>query len=86
MLLDLHRSDNGFIPLGADVLNEKGLSIGAVGQAGQAYVRGVQDNGTLRVIWGNTANSSCTVTYRITESAQKVGLSIMLNNQTCQMD
>lgn len=86
LLLDLHRSDNGFIPLGADVLNEKGLSIGAVGQAGQAYVRGVQDNGTLRVIWGNTANSSCTVTYRITESAQKVGLSIMLNNQTCQMD
>lgn len=86
LLLDLHRSDNGFIPLGADVLNEQGLSIGAVGQAGQAYVRGVQDNGTLRVVWGNTANSSCTVTYHITESAQKVGLSIMLNNQTCQME
>ncbi len=35
LLLDLHRSDNGFIPLGANVLNEQGLSIGAVGQAGR---------------------------------------------------
>ncbi|AVH17200.1 outer membrane usher protein [Enterobacter sp. SGAir0187] len=85
LLLDLHRSDNGFIPLGADVINEKGLSVGAVGQAGQAYVRGIEETGTLRVVWGNEANSSCTVTYRILPSAQKVGLTTMLNNQICHM-
>lgn len=85
LLLDLHRSDNSFIPLGADVLNEQGQSVGSVGQAGQAYVRGVEDSGTLRVVWGNEVNNACTVTYRITASAQKVGLTTMLTNQTCQM-
>lgn len=85
LLLDLHRSDNSFIPLGADVLNEQGLSVGSVGQAGQAYVRGVEDSGRLRVVWGNDANGACTVTYHITPSAQKVGLTTMLTNQTCQI-
>ncbi|EMY3698831.1 outer membrane usher protein [Salmonella enterica] len=85
MLLDLRRSDNGFIPLGAEVLNEKGQSVGSVGQAGQAYVRGVEDNGTLRIVWGSGADSTCRVTYRITPSARKVGLTTMLDNQTCQM-
>ncbi|MCU3617008.1 outer membrane usher protein, partial [Enterobacter hormaechei subsp. oharae] len=85
LLLDLHRTDNGFIPLGADVLNEQGHSVGSVGQAGQAYVRGIEESGKLRVIWGNTADSACTVTYRITPSATKVGLTTMLTNQLCQM-
>lgn len=85
LLLDLHRSDNSFIPLGADVLNEQGISVGSVGQAGQAYVRGIEDSGKLRVVWGNEADSTCVVTYHITSSAQKVGLTTMLNNQTCQM-
>ncbi|ECI0412147.1 outer membrane usher protein [Salmonella enterica subsp. salamae] len=85
LLLDLHRSDNGFIPLGADVVNDKGQSIGSVGQAGQAYVRGIEDHGVLRVVWGNDANSTCTVSYHITPSAQKVGLTTILANQNCQM-
>lgn len=85
LLLELHRSDNSFIPLGADVLNEKGESVGSVGQAGQAYVRGVEESGKLRVVWGNEPGSSCTVNYRITPSAQKVGLTTLLTNQTCQM-
>lgn len=84
LLLDLRRSDGGFIPLGADVLNENGLSVGAVGQAGQAYVRGIAERGTLHVVWGNQANSTCTVSYHITPSAKKVGLMTMLDNQICQ--
>lgn len=85
LLLDLQRSDHGFIPMGSDILDEKGQSVGSVGQAGQAYVRGVEEKGKLRVVWGNTTDSSCTVNYHITPSAQKVGLTIMLTNQTCQM-
>ncbi|WP_148243598.1 outer membrane usher protein [Enterobacter asburiae] len=85
LLLDLHRSDNSFIPLGADVVDEQGHSVGSVGQAGQAYVRGVEDSGKLHVVWGSGADSTCTVTYQITPSAQKVGLTTMLTNQTCQM-
>jgi len=85
LLLDLHRSDNSFIPLGADVIDEQGHSVGSVGQAGQAYVRGVEESGKLRVVWGSGADGTCTVTYQITPSAQKVGLSTMLTNQICQM-
>ena len=85
LLLELRRSDNGFIPLGADVVNESNVSVGAVGQAGQAYVRGIETSGKLRVVWGNGTDSECTVTYRIPESAKKVGLTTFLNNQLCQM-
>ncbi|MEI9827330.1 outer membrane usher protein [Enterobacter sp. E12] len=85
LLLDLHRSDNGFIPLGADVLNEQGQSVGSVGQAGQAYVRGAENSGHLRIVWGSDVESACTVTYTLTPSARKVGLTTMLDNQTCQM-
>lgn len=85
LVLELQRSDNGFIPLGADVLNEKNESIGTVGQAGQAYVRGVEDKGALRVVWGSDGSSSCTVHYQIPENAKKAGLTTILSNQQCQM-
>lgn len=85
LVLDLHRSDKGFIPLGADVLNEKNEPIGTVGQAGQAYVRGVEDKGVLRVVWGSDSTSTCTVHYHIPADAKKVGLTTLLNNQQCQM-
>ncbi|EIX6434770.1 outer membrane usher protein [Salmonella enterica] len=84
-ILELQRDDNGFIPLGADVLTEKGEPVGVVGQAGQAYVRGIEEQGNLRVVWGNEAGSACTVHYQITDSAQKAGLTTVLNNQRCHM-
>ncbi|MGT1778929.1 FimD/PapC C-terminal domain-containing protein [Enterobacter hormaechei subsp. xiangfangensis] len=71
--------------LGADVLNEKNESIGTVGQAGQAYVRGVENKGALRVVWGSDGSSSCTVHYQIPENAKKAGLTTILSNQQCQM-
>lgn len=85
LILELLRSDKGFIPLGADVLNEKNEPVGTVGQAGQAYVRGVEDQGILKVVWGSDKESTCTVRYQITNSAEKVGLTPVLNNQPCQM-
>ena len=85
LVLELQRSDKGFIPLGADVLNEKNEPIGTVGQAGQAYVRGVDEKGTLRVVWGNDSASNCTVHYQIPANAKKAGLTTILNGQQCQM-
>lgn len=85
LVLELQRSDKGFIPLGAEVLNEKNESIGTVGQAGQAYVRGVEETGTLRVVWGSENGSSCTVHYQIPGNAKKAGLTTILSNQQCQM-
>lgn len=85
LILELQRTDKGFIPLGADVLNEKNETVGTVGQAGQAYVRGVEDQGVLHVVWGNDKNSKCDVRYQVLPNAQKVGLTTVLNNQQCQM-
>ena len=87
LLLELQRTDNGFIPLGADVQNEKGESIGTVGQAGMAYVRGVVDSGKLLVIWGSGSDGRCTVNYQLDseKAEQKVGLTRLLSNQRCQM-
>lgn len=85
LILELQRSDKGFIPLGADVLNEKNEPIGTVGQAGQAYVRGVEDQGVLRVVWGVGKESTCTVHYQIAGNTTKAGLTPVLSNQVCQM-
>jgi len=56
-----------------------------VGQAGQAYVRGVEDEGTLHVVWGSDKDSKCDVHYNVSSHAQKVGLTTVLSNQVCQM-
>ncbi|MFH7927538.1 outer membrane usher protein [Enterobacter roggenkampii] len=85
IILELQRTDKGFIPLGADVLNEKNESVGTVGQAGQAYIRGVDDRGVLHVVWGNNKDSQCDVRYQVLPNAQKVGLTTVLHNQQCQM-
>ncbi|MCV2533043.1 outer membrane usher protein [Enterobacter wuhouensis] len=85
LILELQRTDKGFIPLGADVLNEKNESVGTVGQAGQAYIRGVEDQGVLHIVWGNEKGSRCDVHYQVLPNAQKVGLTTVLNNQQCQM-
>lgn len=65
LILELQRTDKGFIPLGADVLNEKNESVGTVGQAGQAYVRGVEDQGVLHVVWGNSKDSTTIRFYQM---------------------
>jgi P pilus assembly protein, porin PapC len=85
LILELLRDDRGFIPLGADVLTDKGELVGTVGQAGQAYVRGVEDQGNLRVVWGNESRSACTVHYQITDSLQKAGLTPILSDQRCHV-
>jgi outer membrane usher protein len=87
LLLELQRSDNGFIPLGADVQNEQGESIGTVGQAGMAYVRGITESGRLLIVWGNGREGRCTVNYQLADDSadKKVGLTRLLSNQRCQM-
>lgn len=53
------------LPFGAEVLDAKGRSIGAVGQGGQIYARVEKDQGQLTVRWGNNAASQCKVSYRL---------------------
>ncbi|MDW2643206.1 outer membrane usher protein [Citrobacter sp. HN-141] len=84
-MLELVRDDGGFIPLAADVKDDKGASIGTVGQAGIAFVRGTDDNGTLSVVWGASSEERCRVTYSLSSDTAVVGKSPFLANQRCQM-
>ena len=58
--------DGEALPFGAEVFNEKGTSLGVVGQGGQILVRGVNQSGQLTVRWDdNGATQSCSFTYQL---------------------
>ncbi len=84
-MIELVRDDGGFIPLAADVKDDKGTSVGTVGQAGIAFVRGVDDSGTLSVVWGASSDERCRVTYRLSADTAVVGKSPFIAGQRCQM-
>lgn len=56
------------MPMGAQVFDASGKAIGIVGQAGLAYMRGVEGNGQLEVRWGDEADQSCSAPYDIPSS------------------
>lgn len=84
-MLELVRDDGGFIPLAADVKDDKGASVGTVGQAGIAFVRGVDDSGTLSIVWGASSSERCRVTYHLSSDTAVVGKAPFLANQRCEM-
>ncbi|HTV84929.1 MAG TPA: fimbria/pilus outer membrane usher protein [Dyella sp.] len=54
------------LPFGAEVFNEKGTSLGVVGQGGQILVRGVNQAGQLSVRWDDNGEAqSCSFTYKL---------------------
>jgi outer membrane usher protein len=60
--------DNGDpLPFGAEVLDEKGQSLGIVGQGGSALVHGVTQSGQLTARWqdDNGSNQSCSFSYQL---------------------
>ncbi|PLR38823.1 outer membrane usher protein [Chimaeribacter californicus] len=85
VLLALTRTDRGFIPLAADVLLN-GRSVGVVGQAGQAFVRGIPDSGVLQVAWGSGADQRCRVNYQLSAATPVVAGSLSLGEQPCVME
>lgn len=84
-MLELMRDDGGFIPLAADVQDSAGSSVGTVGQAGIAFVRGMDDSGTLSVIWGSGAESRCQVSYQLDGNASMIGKTPLISGLRCRM-
>jgi len=67
------RLENGdTLPFGAEVFNEKGVSLGVVGQGGQILVRGVDQSGLLTARWQDDsgANLSCSFPYKLAPRAK----------------
>nr|WP_232054966.1 outer membrane usher protein [Leminorella richardii] len=85
-VMRLSRSDGEFIPFAADVYNEQGVIIGHVGQGGQAFVRGIEDSGQLRVVWGaGSGAQSCMIDYQVTDLQEKLGQTLVFNNAVCRV-
>ncbi len=55
--------DGAPVPFGADVVDSKGNTVGAVGQAGQIYARVNDEKGRLKVKWGTDTQQQCSVGY-----------------------
>ncbi|RYM64434.1 pilus assembly protein PapC [Serratia liquefaciens] len=54
---------DGPIPFGATIFDDKGNNVGTVGQGGQLYARVAQDKGQLRVKWGENSRMQCNIGY-----------------------
>ncbi|WP_207883997.1 fimbria/pilus outer membrane usher protein [Pseudomonas sp. 30_B] len=63
LLIQAQLSDGSSLPLGADVLDSQGVTIGMVGQGGQVYARAEGEKGQLRVHWGERPEDSCQLPY-----------------------
>ncbi|WP_442962596.1 fimbria/pilus outer membrane usher protein [Pseudomonas nitroreducens] len=63
LLIKATRPDGSVLPLGADVLDEQGATIGMVGQGGQLYARAEGEQGHLKVRWGEASDESCQIPY-----------------------
>jgi len=53
------------LPFAAEVLDDQGNSVGSVGQASKLFVRGIADQGSLQVKWGDSADRQCHIAYQL---------------------
>lgn len=67
LIIRARLSSGKVLPFGAEVFNSSGASLGVVGQAGQALLRGVDDAGLLFARWQDDdgAAFSCSFAYRL---------------------
>ncbi|GHD69949.1 outer membrane usher protein [Jeongeupia chitinilytica] len=68
-MLRIKRTNGEPLPFGADVIDASGKVVGNVAQGGRLIVYGAKDNsGELTVKWGNKADQSCQLQYKIPEA------------------
>lgn len=81
LLIRALRTDGLPLPLGASVLDSKGVNIGMVGQGGQLYARAEGTRGHLMVKWGDAAGEKCQVPYDL--SGQPADQALIRLQATC---
>ncbi|WP_244905996.1 fimbria/pilus outer membrane usher protein [Pseudomonas lurida] len=59
LLLNVMLDDGSLLPFGASVVDERGVSVGVVGQGGQLYARVKDDTRQLLINWGSQATQQC---------------------------
>ncbi|EOM5155139.1 FimD/PapC C-terminal domain-containing protein, partial [Escherichia coli] len=85
-IMNITRSDGKNIPFAADIYDEQGNVIGNVGQGGQAFVRGIEQQGNISIKWLEESKPvSCLAHYQQSSEAEKIAQSIILNGIRCQI-
>jgi len=64
-IFSLRRLDGTALPFGADVLDDKGSTVSAIGQGGRVYLRGLPEAGTFTVSWGSEPTDRCTFEFSL---------------------
>jgi outer membrane usher protein len=86
VILEVHLKNGNALPFGAEVFDEKGVSLGMAGQAGKILARGVKRAGQLTARWQDDlgASHACSFPYRLTAPARGKGMtSYQAINATC---
>ncbi|MFU2318885.1 fimbrial outer membrane usher protein [Rahnella sp. PCH160] len=65
VLINTTLHDKQMIPMGADVTDKDGKSLGMVGQAGQIYARINDRSGVLFISWGKGDAEQCKINYQL---------------------
>ncbi|MFT2793528.1 fimbria/pilus outer membrane usher protein [Serratia sp. T13T92] len=78
------RPDGDSLPFASDVFDEKGMSVGIVGQDGLLILRHLsQDIGILQIKWGNKTEESCLVSYHLPVNDSPVEEYRVLSGSVC---
>ncbi|MDO4698666.1 MAG: fimbria/pilus outer membrane usher protein [Pasteurellaceae bacterium] len=64
-LFDVSLANGDVPPLAADVFDQQHNHVGYVVQGGRVFVRGVEQRGTLKVIWGSGEREQCQFHYQL---------------------
>ncbi|MCW8807825.1 MAG: fimbrial biogenesis outer membrane usher protein [Rhodanobacter sp.] len=86
VILEAHLKNGDALPFGAEVFDEKGVSLGMAGQAGKILARGVKRDGQLTARWQDDQGTphTCSFPYRLTAPARgKRMTSYQSINATC---
>ncbi|MGB6215074.1 fimbria/pilus outer membrane usher protein [Pseudomonas mandelii] len=62
LLLNVTLADGSPLPFGASVIDDRGVSVGMVGQGGQLYARVKDDARRLLISWGTQIGQQCALT------------------------
>lgn len=69
-LFDVTLENGDYPPMAAEVFSQQDQLIGYVVQGGRVFVRGVAEEGTLKVVWGSSEREQCQFSYQLSEDRQ----------------
>ncbi|EGD9743879.1 TPA: outer membrane usher protein [Escherichia coli] len=85
-IMNIVRSDGKNIPFAEDIYDEQNNIIGNVGQGGQAFVHGIEQEENIRITWIEEGKPvSCFAHYQQNTASEKIAQSIILNGLCCQI-